>query len=47
MIHLSDAGLQRTEDGGIRKECDDRGNDKLGVRKKRLEGTESMNIRGN
>ena len=43
-IHLSDAGFQCAEDGRVCKECDDWRDDELGLRKKRLEGTESVNI---
>lgn len=45
MVHLSDARFQRTEDGRIRKERNDRRDDELGVRKKWREGTESVDIR--
>lgn len=44
-IHLSGARCQRTEDGGIREERNDRRNNELGLRKKWREGTESMDIR--
>lgn len=45
MIHLSGAGFQLTEYGRIRKECDDRHDNELGLRQKWLEGTESMDVR--
>jgi hypothetical protein len=44
-VHLSDGGFQCTENAGIRKERNDRRDDELGLRKKRREGTESMDIR--
>ena len=44
-VHLSDAGLQCTENAGIRKERNDRRDDELGLRNKRREGTECMYVR--